>query len=67
MTITMVEIGKRPPEATADADADAESLPPLGAELPGTVGDDEVIIVDDLDGFLEATMCNCSASDDNPY
>ncbi|WP_392749485.1 hypothetical protein [Streptomyces sp. LN590] len=44
-----------------------ESLPPLGAELPGTVGDDEVIIVGDLDGFLEATMCNCSASDDNPY
>ncbi|WP_406408865.1 hypothetical protein [Streptomyces sp. NBC_01643] len=65
MTITMVEIDKRPSETTADADT--ESLPPLGAALPGTVGDDEVIIVGDLDGFLEATMCNCSASDDNPY
>lgn len=65
MSTVMVEIGKRPPEATADADA--ESLPPLGAELPGTVGDDEVIIVGDLDGFLEAAMCSCSASDSNPY
>ncbi|MGW3657217.1 hypothetical protein ACWD6R_16650 [Streptomyces sp. NPDC005151] len=65
MTTVMVEIGKRPPEPKTDADAD--SRPPLGAELPGTVGDEEVIIVGDLDGFLEATMCNCSASDDNPY
>ena len=56
----MVTIGRRPPTA-----ATAKALPvPVEVE---PIGDDEFKIIDDLDKESEATMCNCSASDDNPY
>lgn len=30
-------------------------------------GSGTVEIIDDMDEFVEDTMCSCSAGDDNPY
>ncbi|MDX3716387.1 hypothetical protein PV733_47550 [Streptomyces europaeiscabiei] len=55
----LITIGRRPPEATV------ATLPlPVNVE---PIGDEEFQIIGDLDKESEATMCNCSASDDNPY
>jgi hypothetical protein len=54
-----VTIGRRPPTGLLAA------LPiPVDVD---PIGDDEFHIIGDLDQASEATMCNCSASDDNPY
>lgn len=54
-----VTIGRHPPAGAA------ATLPvPVSVE---PIGDDEYQIIGDLDKESEATMCNCSASDDNPY
>lgn len=55
----LVTIGRRSPEGSV------ATLPiPVSVE---PIGDDEFQIIGDLDKESEATMCNCSASDDNPY
>ncbi|GAA2621249.1 hypothetical protein [Streptomyces vastus] len=54
-----VTIGQRPSGGTLTA------LPlPVDVE---PIGEDDIVIIGDLDKESEATMCNCSASDDNPY
>ncbi|WP_405893649.1 hypothetical protein OG272_15505 [Streptomyces sp. NBC_00104] len=55
----LITIGRPPSEATV------ATLPlPVNVE---PIGDEEFQIIGDLDKESEATMCNCSASDDNPY
>lgn len=52
-------IGRRPPSESA-------GTLPLPVDVD-PIGEDTFEIIGDLDKASEATMCNCSASDDNPY
>lgn len=55
----MVTIGRRP------ADGPTGVLPvPLNVS---PIGDDEILIITDLDEAAEAAECSCSAGDDQPY
>ncbi|MFD3456816.1 hypothetical protein ACFWVC_32155 [Streptomyces sp. NPDC058691] len=64
MTAVAVEIMPGPPP---EADPQGTTTPPLGAQLPGAIGDDEVIFIGDLDKVLDAASCSCTAGDDNAY
>lgn len=56
MATVMVEIRRRPGDATG-ARLDVHATPePEGPEIVG-----------DVEEYLESAMCSCSASDDNPY
>jgi hypothetical protein len=60
MTAVMVEI--RPGAAAPEQDA----APSTG--LPTTIPESDFIeVIADMGDFSEVVMCNCSASDDNPY
>lgn len=37
-----------------------------GAALPASTGDDEVVLVDDVEELGAYARCACAASDDNP-
>ncbi|MFJ8931977.1 hypothetical protein ACIRLA_35945 [Streptomyces sp. NPDC102364] len=55
----LVAISRRPPAE------EARTLPiPLDVDA---IADDAFIVIGDIDKESEAAMCNCSASDDNPY
>ena len=55
----LLTISRRPP---TDA---VHGLPiPLDVE---DIADDTFIVIGDIDKESEAAMCNCAASDDNPY
>ncbi|MGW3246570.1 hypothetical protein [Streptomyces sp. NPDC001070] len=64
MTAVAVEITMGPPRGAA---LQGSSTPPLGASLPGPIGDDELIFIGDLDKVLDAASCSCTAGDDNAY
>jgi hypothetical protein len=55
----LLTIGPRPSAASA-------GTLPLAVDVD-PIGEDTFEIIGDLDKASEATMCNCSASDDNPY
>lgn len=54
MAAVMIELTRRP-----DSDS--------GVAFPAPVGDDEVVLVDDVEELGAYARCSCAASDDQPY